>query len=244
VNLPNREDGWVAGGELASANGTVVWDGVGTLRIRYDGTQAGADPLAGSLRARLGERVLPVEALQSVEVYDAGLRLTLRDGADPLLAVTGVDVLGDLYDFPGVDPALAEQVAGEIRRTLTRRDVPAAAARWLLAPPPAPDRLEGRDATLAVAKGRLTFTYARSAGRKKRALGNPWSVPLGDITDVEWTPYQGRVAGRGFLRISTANPIEQPRPKPKHDPAAMVTRRHADIDALFFAARLLTRIRP
>lgn len=233
----------MAGGELVSVNGTVVWDGAGTLRIRYDGTQAGGDPLTGALRARLGARVLPVEALQSVEVYDAGLRLVLRAGADPLQAVSGVDVLSDPYDFPGVDPALAAQVAGEIRRTLTRRDVPAAAARWLLAPPPAPDRIEGWDAALSVANGRLAFGYQPRATRKKRALGNPWSVPLGDIADVEWTPYRGPVAGRGFLRIRTADqPVE--RPKPKHDPAAMLTRRNTDIDTLFFAARLLTRIRP
>ncbi|GAA3118363.1 hypothetical protein JOF29_001006 [Kribbella aluminosa] len=233
----------MAGGELTSTYGTVVWDGVGTLRIRYDGTRPGLDPLAGSLRTRLGERVLPVEALQSVEVVGNGLRLVLRDGADPLQAVSGVDVLGDLYDFPDVDRAVAEQVRREIRRTLARRDVPAAAARWLLAPPAAPDRLEGRDATLSVASGQLTFAYHRGAGRRKRALGNPWSVPLDTILDVEWRPDRGGIGGRGYLRIRTGRtPLE--RPKPKHDPAAMVTRRGSDVDALFFAARLFTRIRP
>jgi hypothetical protein len=233
----------VAGGELVSVNGTVVWDGTGTLRVRYDGTQAGLDPLTSSLRERLGERVLPVEALQSVEVREDGLRLVLREGADPLQSVTGSAVLTDPYDFPGVDHALAERIAGEIRRTLARRDVPAAASRWLLAPPPAPDRIEGRDATLSVANGQLTFTYERGAGRRKTALGNPWSVPLDTVLDVEWRPHQGRIGGRGFLRIGTGQtPLE--RPKPKHDPAAMLTRRDADVDALFFAARLLTRIRP
>ncbi|GAA1112218.1 hypothetical protein GCM10009630_06620 [Kribbella jejuensis] len=228
---------------MTSTNGTVVWDGAGTLRIRYDGTPPGLDPLIGSLRTRLGERVLPVEALQSVEVYDAGLRLVLRDGADPLQAVSGVDVLGDLYDFPGVDPALAERIAGDIRHTLTRRDVPAAAARWLVAPPPAPDRIAGRDAALSVANGQLTFTYQLRAGRRKKANGNPWSVPLDTILEVEWHPHRGGLGGRGYLRISTdRTPLD--RPKPKHDPAAMVSTRDADLDVLFFAARLLTRIRP
>ncbi|HZX06945.1 DUF4429 domain-containing protein [Kribbella sp.] len=236
----------MAGGELTSTNGTVVWDGIGTLRIRYDGTEPGLDPLAATLRTRLGERVLPVEALQSVEVYGAGpvgLRLVLRDGADPLQAVTGADILGDPYDFPDVDPALAERVAGEIRRTLTRRDVPAAAARWLLAPPYAPDRIAGRDTTLSVANGELTFRYELRAGRRKKAHGNPWSVPLDAILEVEWSPDQGRIGARGYLRIGTdRTPLE--RPKPKHDPAAMVSARDTDIDVLFFAARLLTRIRP
>ena len=230
-------------GELTSTNGTVVWDGIGALRIRYADAPSGLDSLTCSLRTRLGERVLPVEALQAVEVRESGFRLVLRDGADPLQAVTGVDVLSDPYDFPGADPALAERVAGEIRRTLTRRDVPVAEARWLVAPPAAPDRIEGRDATLAVAGGQLTFKYHRSAGRKKKSLGDPWQVPLGDIADVEWMPEQGRLGARGFLRITTGATPDV-RPKPKHDPAAMVTRRQTDVDTLFFAARLLTRIRP
>ncbi|WUJ72618.1 DUF4429 domain-containing protein [Kribbella soli] len=231
-------------GELTSTNGTVVWDGIGVLRLRYDGTRAGLDPLTGSLWTRLGERILPVEALQSVEVGAAGFKLILRDGADPLQSVTGGHVVLDPYDFPEVDPALAEQIARDIRSTLVRRDVQATpSARWLLAPPAAPDRLEGRDAILSVANGRLTFDYKRSAGRKKKSLGERWSVPLGEIIDVEWTPNQGRFNTRGFLRVATAGtPLE--RPKPKHDPAAMLIPAGADVDALFFAARLLTRIRP
>lgn len=236
--------GRVGSGELTSTNGTVVWDGIGVLRIRYDGTRPGLDALTSSLRTRLGERVLPVEALKAVEVSETGLKLVLRDGADPLRSVTGTDVLIDPYEFPGVDRALAEEVARGIRRTLVRRDVPSTdATRWLLAPPAAPDRLEGRDATLSVANGQLTFTYKRSAGRKKKVFGDPWQVPLGDIVDVEWTPGRGPLGARGFLRITTDGaPVE--RPKPKYDPAAMVTERGADVDALFFAARLLTRIRP
>ena len=236
--------GRVASGELTSTNGTVVWDGIGILRLRYDETPAGLDPLTSSLRTRLGERILPVEALQSVEVSAAGLKLILRDGADPLQSVTGGQLVMDPYDFPEVDPALAEQIARDIRSTLVRRDVPATpAARWLLAPPAAPDRLEGRDAILSVANGQLTFDYKRSAGRKKKALGQQWSVPLGEIADVEWTPTQGRLGARGFIRVATAGtPVE--RPKPKDDPAAMLIKGGTDVDALFFAARLLTRIRP
>ncbi|MDX2974254.1 DUF4429 domain-containing protein, partial [Kribbella solani] len=232
----------VAGGELVSAYGSVGWDGIGVLRIRYDG--AGLDALNCSLRGRLGERVVPVEAVQSVEVSDSGFRLVLRDGSDPLQAVTGADMLLDPYDFPAVDPVLADEIAGDIRRTLVRRDVPATASTaWLVAPPAAADRIEGRDATLTVANGQLTFAYQRGVGRKKRALGDPWSVQLGDILDVQWAPYQGGLGGSGFLRITTpGTPTE--RPKPKHDPATMRTERGTDIDALFFATRLLTRIRP
>ncbi|RZT20339.1 uncharacterized protein DUF4429 [Kribbella sp. VKM Ac-2569] len=223
--------GRVTGGEVTSTYGTVVWDGIGTLRIRYGGTL---------IRTRLGERIVPIEALRAVEVTDAGLRLLLRDGADPLQSVTQPI---ELYDFPGVDHDAAEGIARDIGQALVRRDVPeTAATAWLVAPPPAPDRIEGRDATLAVASGQLTFKYHRSAGRKKKALGDPWSVPLGDIVDVEWAPAVG-LGARGFLRITTTATPDV-RPKPKHDPAAMLTRRATEADALFFAARLLTRIRP
>lgn len=223
--------GRVAGGELTSTYGTVVWDGIGTLRIRYGGTL---------LRSRLGERTVPIEALRAVKVTGEGLRLVLRDGADPLQSVTQPI---ELYDFPGVDRSVAEEIARDVGQALVRRDVPeSASAAWLVAPPPAPDRIEGRDATLAVANGQLTFKYHRSAGRKKKALGDPWSVPLGDIVDVEWTPAAG-LGARGFLRITTAA-TPAVRPKPRHDPTAMLTRRPAEADALFFAARLLTRIRP
>jgi hypothetical protein len=222
----------VAGGELTSTYGTVVWDGIGTLRVRYGGTL---------LRSRLGERIVPIEALRSVEVTDAGLRLVLREGADPLQSVTQPI---ELYDFPGVDHDAAAGIARDIGQALVRRDVPATAATaWLVAPPAAPDRFEGRDATLAVANGELTFKYHRSAGRRKKALGDPWSVPLGDIVDVEWAPAQGRFGARGFLRITTAATPDV-RPKPRKDPAAMLTRRPTEADALLFAARLLTRIRP
>jgi hypothetical protein len=237
--------GRVAGGELKSTNGTVDWDGAGTLRIRYDAPETGLGRLADALRTRLGERIIPVEALQAVEVSQV-LRLVLREQADPLQSVSGgyFDALIDPYTFPFTDRALAERLATDIRVTLARRDVPTTSAvRWLVAPPVAPDEIEGRDATLSVANGQLVFAYKRIAGRKKRANGDPWSVPLADIIDVEWRPNERRFGVGGFLRVSTARtPLE--RPKPRHDPAAMRTERRTDVDALFFAARLLTRIRP
>lgn len=229
-------------------NGTVVWDGIGTLRVRYDGPHHGQGKLTSSLRTRLGERTIPVEALKAVEVSDDPLTLdlVLREQADPLQAVSGgyFDELLHPYSFPFTDRALAESIAADIRRTLVRRDVPTTAApRWLVAPPVAADRIDGRDATLVVDSGELVFAYKRSARRKKTANGKRWSVPLADIIEVEWTPNQRRLVRDGFLRISTAKtPFEHP--KPKHDPAAMITERRTDVDALFFAARLLTRIRP
>ncbi|WP_405061862.1 DUF4429 domain-containing protein [Kribbella sp. NBC_01505] len=211
---------------LQTDHGTLEWDGTGTIRVRYDGP--------------LGERVIPVEALSGVRVSGA-LDLELREHADPLLSVSGGSY-GSIYHFEIDDLAAAERLASEIRIARARRAVPeTAATAWLVAPPLAADALEGRDATVAVANGLLMFAYPRSATRRKKADGNPRSISLADILDVEWRPREGRHAG--FVRVgTTGTPVE--RPRPKHDPAAVRVAAEDEIEALFFAARLLTRIQP
>jgi hypothetical protein len=243
--------GSVSGGELVSSNGALGWDGCGTLRIRYDASDPGLGKLTRSLRTRLGERVVPVEALQEIEVdaRPAGsvVSLVLREHADPLLSVNGgFATLLDPYRFffDAADRPIAERLVAEVTAMLARRQVPASPAqRWLVAPPVAPDRIEGRDATIFLSGGRLAFAYKWSATRRKKADGDRSSVPLAEITDVEWTPNDRRLRSKGFVRVSTARtPLE--RPKPRHDPAALLTEPRTDVDVLFFAARLLTRIRP
>lgn len=244
--------GTVSGSELVSSNGTLGWDGFGTLRIRYDASAAGLGKLAKSLRTRLGERTVPVEALQSIALsLGPGapvVSLELREHADPLLSVGGgyFAALLDPYRFffDDADRAVAERLVADVKAMLARRQVPASASQqWLVAPPVAPDRIEGRDATVFLAGGHLAFAYKWAASRKKKADGDRLSVPLADITDVEWTPTDRRLGTRGCFRISTARtPLE--RPKPRHDPAAVLTEPRTDVDVLFFAARLLTRIRP
>ncbi|MFI5730677.1 DUF4429 domain-containing protein [Kribbella sp. NPDC051587] len=211
---------------LQTNHGVLVWDGTGTIRVRYDGP--------------LGERVIPVEALSGVRV-STDLRLELREHADPLLSVSGGSY-ASIYHFEVADLAAAERLASEIRIARARRAVPeTAASTWLVAPPLAADAMEGKDATVAVANGLLMFAYPRSASRRKKSDGNPRSVSLMDIIDVEWRPRDGRHAG--FVRVSTARtPFE--RPRPKHDPSAVRTAVEGETDALFFAARLLTRIQP
>ncbi|MBB6571857.1 DUF4429 domain-containing protein [Kribbella sandramycini] len=205
---------------LQTGTGALEWDGSGALRIEY------AEALAG-----LGPRVLPIEALRAVEVSAIELTLELREHADPLLSVSGGS-LASIYRF---EVAGAERLASELRIARARRGVPETAApAWLVATPPAADALQGKDATVAVASGQLMFAYPRSASRRKKTEGNPRSVPLTDITAVSWEP--------GLFRIDTARtPLE--RPKPRHDPAALRVPARG-FDALFFAARLLTRIQP
>jgi hypothetical protein len=211
---------------LQTNHGTLEWDGTGTIRVRYDGP--------------LGERMIPVEAVSAVRV-STHLQLDLREHADPLLSVSGGSY-ASIYRFEVTDLATAEQLASEIRIARARRAVPeTAATAWLVAPPLAADALKGKDATLAVANGLLMFAYPRSATRRKKAAGNPRSLALADILDVEWRPRDGRHAG--FVRVRTAQtPVD--RPRPKHDPAAVRINPDNETEALFFAARLLTRIQP
>ncbi|MFI7065851.1 DUF4429 domain-containing protein [Kribbella sp. NPDC050124] len=235
-----------------SSNGTLGWDGFGTLRIRYDASAAGLEKLARSLRTRLGERTVPVEALQGISLSMSPgapvVTLELREHADPLLSVSGGSfaALLDPYRFflDAADRSTAEWLVADVKAMLARRQVPTSPSlQWLVAPPVAPDRIEGRDATVFLAGGHLAFAYKWTASRKKKADGERLSVPLADITDVEWTPNEGRLRTKGFFRISTARTALE-RPKPRHDPAALLTDPRTDVDVLFFAARLLTRIRP
>jgi len=206
--------------------GTLEWDGTGTIRIQYDGP--------------LGERMIPVEALRGVAVSD-GLELELREHADPLLSVSGGS-FASIYRFSVTDSAAADEFASQVRIARARRAVPeTAATHWLVANPPAADALEGKDATVAVANGLLMFAYPRSATRRKKAEGNPRSLPLTEIVEVEWTAPAGRQPA--VVRVSTAR-TPADRPKPKHDPAAVRIAPENELDALFFAARLLTRIQP
>ncbi|MET7277429.1 DUF4429 domain-containing protein [Kribbella sp. NPDC005582] len=206
--------------------GTLEWDGTGTIRIQYDGP--------------LGERMIPVEALRGVTVSD-GLELELREHADPLLSVSAGS-FASIYRFQVADSAAADEFASQVRIARARRAVPeTAATRWLVATPPAADALEGKDATVAVANGLLMFAYPRSATRRKKAEGSPRSIPLTDIVEVEWTARAGRQPA--VVRVSTAR-TPADRPKPKHDPAAVRITPENELDALFFAARLLTRIQP
>jgi hypothetical protein len=244
----------LSGDELKGTNGTLVWDGLGAVRLRYGGpwiTQKST--ITHLLLKRLGERTVPVEALQRVELVMPGgtedpmIRLVLREGADPITAVAGGDIQGLLdpyrFYFKNDQWLLADYYAQEIRASIARHQLATEPAEhWLVAPPEAPDEFKGNDGKLRLAGDQLVFDWGWAANAEKKKAGDPRSVPLSEITGVEWKPSdKGWNSPLGFFRITTAqSPAE--RPDPKVDPDALILGPTAEINALFVGAKILTLI--
>ncbi len=243
----------LSGDELRGRNATMVWDGLGTVQLRYEGAWLKQkSTLTKKVLDKLGHRTVPVEALTGVDLVmpggteDPTIRLLLRDHADPLLAVAGgqLDELIDPYrfDFDSDQWLLADYYAQEIRTSIARHQVPPGPAdRWLVDPPPAPDEIKGQNVKLTLDVADLVFDYGFGASKAKKSYGDPWRLPLADIRAVEWAPVTNAWGNNGYLRItSTHTPAE--RPKAVDDPETLITNPLAETDALFFGAKLRSLI--
>ncbi|MFE3683682.1 DUF4429 domain-containing protein [Streptomyces sp. NPDC059095] len=205
--------------EIIQKDGTWAFDG-DTLRI-----VPGSDKSVGLLRRTLGEVAVPLRAVAGI-AYEAGrksgrLRLRLRDGADPLLQVTG----GKLPD--GSDPyvlavetrtsGVAEYLVDEIRNALLLDEVPDGPVDAYLLPGPAlPMTVGAGDGTVTFDGRTVRLEWTWHTDDKKTAAG-PVSLPLDDLTDVVWQPARG--LSDGYLRFVTTP--HAPRLSPAHDPMAV-----------------------
>lgn len=86
----------LSGDELRGRNATMVWDGLGTIQLRYGGSWIKQkSTLTKIVLQKIGQRTVPVEALTGVDLVmpggteDPTIRLLLRERADPLLTVAG-----------------------------------------------------------------------------------------------------------------------------------------------------------
>lgn len=202
--------------------------------------------LTQMLLKRLGTRTVPVEALKDVELVMPGgtrdpmIRLVLREGADPITAVAGGDIYGLLdpyrFYFKNEQWLLTDYYAQEIRTSIALHQVSAAPAdHWLVAPPAAGEELKGFDGKARLADGRLIFDWDWKATKEKKSAGDPRSVPLEEIQNVEWRPMEGKHLS--YLRITTsATPSE--RPDPAKDPEALQLGATHQVPGLLFAASL------
>ncbi|MFB7648628.1 DUF4429 domain-containing protein [Streptomyces sp. NPDC056084] len=205
--------------EIIQKDGTWAFDG-DTLRI-----VPGSDKSVGLLRRTLGEVAVPLRAVAGI-AYEAGrksgrLRLRLRDGADPLLQVTG----GKLPD--GSDPyvlavetrtsGVAEYLVDEIRNALLLDEVPDGPVDAYLLPGPAlPMTVGAGDGTVTFDGRTVRLEWTWHTDDKKTAAG-PVSLPLDDLTGVVWQPARG--LSDGYLRFVTTP--HAPRLSPAHDPMAV-----------------------
>nr|MDT0517609.1 DUF4429 domain-containing protein [Streptomyces sp. DSM 41633] len=202
--------------EIIQKDGTWSFDG-DAVRI-----VPGRDKGVALLRQTLGEVVVPLRALAGISYEPsrkAGrLRLRLRDGADPLLQVTGgrLPEASDPYrltvesDRSGV----AEYFVDEVRNALLLDQVdPGPVDTYLLPGPPVPIAVGAGDGTAAFDGDRVALDWNWTTEEAKRS-GGPREFRIADLRTVEWSPSKG--LENGWLRFTLTG--APPAPAPKYDP--------------------------
>ncbi|MFJ3721130.1 DUF4429 domain-containing protein [Streptomyces sp. NPDC090045] len=202
--------------EIIQKDGTWSFDG-DAVRI-----VPGRDKGVALLRQTLGEVVVPLRALAGISYEPsrkAGrLRLRLRDGADPLLQVTGgrLPEASDPYrltvesDRSGV----AEYFVDEVRNALLLDQVdPGPVDTYLLPGPAVPIAVGAGDGTAAFDGDRVALDWNWTTEEAKRS-GGPREFRIADLRTVEWSPSKG--LENGWLRFTLTG--APPAPAPKYDP--------------------------
>ncbi|WP_328677680.1 DUF4429 domain-containing protein [Streptomyces sp. NBC_00322] len=205
--------------EIIQKDGTWTFDG-DTVRI-----VPGSDKSVSLLRKTLGEVAVPLTALAGIS-FEPGkksgrLRLRLRNGADPLLQITGgkLEDSSDPYrltvenDRTGV----AEYFVDEVRNALLLDQVQTGPVDAYLLPGPAlPITVGAGDGTATFDGERIRLEWNWKTEESKSS-GGARSVALEDVEAVEWLPSAG--LENGYLRFRV-NKAGSP-PPPKYDPYAV-----------------------
>ncbi|MFH8405956.1 DUF4429 domain-containing protein [Streptomyces sp. NPDC018019] len=205
--------------ELMGRDGTWSFDGE-QVRI-----VPGRDRGVHRLRQDLGEISVPLTALAGIAYEPARkggrLRLRLRDGADPLLYVTGGGLPDDANPYQvAVDPdrtGVAEYFADEVRRSLLLDQVDTGPAdRYLLPGPAVPLSAAGVDGT-ATFDGQVVHLEWRWNTTESKKQAGTRSFALTELEAVEWRPAVGLESG--YLRFRPKG--HTPTLKPEYDPNAI-----------------------
>ncbi|WP_327355881.1 DUF4429 domain-containing protein [Streptomyces sp. NBC_01304] len=205
--------------EIIQREGTWTFDGE-TLRI-----VPGRDKSVSLLRKELGELAVPLAALAGIS-FEQGkksgrLRLRLREGADPLLQLTGNRLKDseDPYQL-AVDPdryGVAEYFVDEVRQAHLLDQIPSVGCDGYLLPGPSiPLSVTAGDGTASFDGDQLRLEWKWNTEEAKAASGTR-TLALADITAVEWQPSAG--LENGYLRFTVRHsPTKAP---PKYDPNAI-----------------------
>ncbi|MCX4582004.1 DUF4429 domain-containing protein [Streptomyces sp. NBC_01481] len=205
--------------EIIQKDGTWTFDG-DTVRI-----VPGSDKSVSLLRQTLGEVAVPLNALAGIS-FEPGkksgrLRLRLRNGADPLLQITGgkLEDSSDPYrltvenDRTGV----AEYFVDEVRNALLLDQVQTGPVDTYLVPGPAlPITVGAGDGTATFDGERIRLEWNWKTEESKSS-GGARSVALEDVEAVEWLPSAGLENGYLRFRVTKAGSP----PPPKYDPYAV-----------------------
>jgi uncharacterized protein DUF4429/putative oligomerization/nucleic acid binding protein len=205
--------------EIIQKDGTWTFDG-DTVRI-----VPGSDKSVSLLRKTLGEIAVPLGALAGIS-FEPGkksgrLRLRLRNGADPLLQITGgkLEDSSDPYrltvenDRTGV----AEYFVDEVRNALLLEQVETGPVDSYLLPGPAlPITVGAGDGTATFDGERIRLEWNWKTEESKSS-GGARTLTVQDVESVEWLPSAG--LENGYLRFAVSKaPTKAP---PKYDPHAV-----------------------
>jgi hypothetical protein len=192
--------------EILQKDGSWTFDG-DAIRI-VPGTARSVGPL----RRTLGEVRVPLRALAGI-AYEPGrrsgrLRLRLRDGADPLLQVTAgrLDAVSDPYRLTveGDRSGVAEYLVERVRNTLLLSEVPCGPVdRYLLPGPALPVAAVAGDGSAAFDGERIRLEWNWKTDASKSS-GGPVTLPLAEVTSVDWLPSHGLDNGHLRFRTPTA----------------------------------------
>lgn len=205
--------------ELMGRDGTWTFDGT-AVRI-VPGNERGVH----KLRQDLGECTVPLAALAGIAYEPARkggrLRLRLRDGADPLLQVTGGGLPDDANPYQLAVPpdrtGVAEYFADEVRQALAIEQLPDGPTdHYLLPGPGVPLSAGGVDGTATFDGERVRLEWRWNTGESKKQAG-PQEFALSDLEGVEWRAASGLESG--FLRFRPRGALRYA--KPEHDPHAI-----------------------
>ena len=177
----------------------------------------------------LGERRIPYEALSGAEVVPGSrrgtvvLRLTPRDGADPLIDAAASQLRERCDPYRLVLPAdretLAEYYLGELRSVLPV-DADQPAEHYLVEPPRAPLNFKAYDGKAVFDGSAVTFRWFWTGASSAKWKAGDQTFQVGELSGVEWRSPE---VFNGYLRLFAHDGDErQERPGAEHDPAAVV----------------------
>lgn len=200
--------------ELIAREGTWTFDGDLIRIVPGHG--------AHEIRQALGEISVPLAAVAGI-AFEPGkkggrMRLSLRDGADPVSRVAGGQLRG------GADPyglrvendrtGVAAYFVDEVRQSLMLEQTPDGPTdRYLLPGPPVPLTSGAGDGTVTFDGDRVRLEWNWMTEEDKKSAG-PQQFPISGVTGVEWLPCIGWE--NGYLRFRLTD--IPPSLSPKHDP--------------------------